>query len=154
MTPLSLAGDRSALPDPAQQPDFYENVPLKRLFAWLVDAILVFAICVVLLPFTGFTGLFFWPFYFLTVDFFYRLATVIAFSATPGMALLAVRLYGHDGDRLDRMTAFLHVAGYSVSTGAVLPMLVSATLMLVSPRRQGLTDMILGTAALNRPARR
>lgn len=144
---------RSALPDPVRQPDFYENVPMKRLIAWGADAVVIFILCLLLLPFTAFSGLFFWPFYLLTIGFFYRLASIIAFSATLGMLLTAIRLYDHHGRKLDRMTAFLHTAGYTLSMVIVVPQVISATLMLTTPRRQGLTDMILGTAALNLPAR-
>lgn len=153
MTPLITGLTRSALPDPVRQPDFYENVPMKRLIAWGVDAVLIFILCLLLLPFTAFSGLFFWPIYLLTVGFFFRLASLVAFSATPGMWLTAIRIYDHHGHKLDRMTAFLHTAGYTVSMAAVVPQVISATLMLITPRRQGLTDMILGTAALNLPAR-
>ena len=36
------------LPDPAVQPEFYEDVPLKRLLAWLVDSILIALVVIAL----------------------------------------------------------------------------------------------------------
>lgn len=52
----------------------------------------------------------------------------------------------------DQSQAFLHTAGYSLSIMMVPLQLVSVVLMLSSPRRQGLTDMVMGTVALNRRA--
>ena len=58
----------------------------------------------------------------------------------------------HHGDRFDGLQALLHVAGYYVSFAFVLPALVSIGAMFVTDRRQGLTDMVLGTGAINRPS--
>ena len=43
----------SATPDPHAQPDFYRDVPLKRLLAWVVDAGVTLLACVAILPFTA-----------------------------------------------------------------------------------------------------
>ncbi|MGJ8558402.1 MAG: RDD family protein, partial [Sulfitobacter geojensis] len=40
--------------------------------------------------------------------------------------------------------------GYSVSFAIPVLQLISIVLMLTSARRQGLTDMVLGTVALNK----
>jgi uncharacterized RDD family membrane protein YckC len=65
---------------------------------------------------------------------------------------MAIQIRDRDGGRLDAATAFAHVLGYSVSL-AMLPLAVlSAAVMVVLGRGQGLTDLALGTAAINRPA--
>jgi uncharacterized RDD family membrane protein YckC len=140
------------LPDPAREPQFYAGVTVKRGLAWVVDACVTFAICLLVLPFTAFTALFWFPVLWLIVGFLYRWATLARGSATWGMRLMAVTLRDRDGGPLDTPTAFAHVLGYSVSM-AVFPLqLVSIAVMIALGRGQGLTDLALGTAAINRPA--
>jgi uncharacterized RDD family membrane protein YckC len=141
------------LPDPVTQAEFYADVPAKRLFAWIVDTILIVALTALVVLFTAFTALFFLPLAFLAVGFLYRWVTLANSSATPGMRLVAIEIRAGDGGRLDPMLAGLHTLGYSVSMAMFPLQLVSIALMLMTERRQGLTDHILGTAAVNRAAR-
>jgi uncharacterized RDD family membrane protein YckC len=142
------------IPDPATQPEFYADIPLKRLIAWGVDTALILVICLLILPFTAFTALFFLPFFYLVVGFAYRVVTLARGSATWGMRLVAIEFRRMDGQRFDLGTAFLHTAGFTLSTVAFLFQAISIVLMLTGPRAQGLTDHILGTVALNRRAGR
>ena len=48
--------------------------------AWVVDALLVLITSVLILPFTAFTGLFFFPLLMLMVGFTYRVATLASGS--------------------------------------------------------------------------
>lgn len=137
-------------PDPDTQPQFYDGIPFKRLIAWLVDAVLVFLICLLILPFTAFVGIFFFPVLFMLVGFIYRVATLANGSATWGMRLMAMELRTAQDRPFDLLTAFLHTLGYSVSLSIVPLQLISVILMLTSERRQGLTDMVLGTVPMNR----
>ena len=140
------------LPAPDTHPEFYADTVLKRAFAWLVDVILIFIIAAIAVPLTAFIGAFFFPLLYAVVSFVYRWWSLAAASATPGMRLASVELRTREGARFDAATAFLHTAGYFVSV-AVFPLqLVSIVLMLISDRKQGLTDHILGTAAINRAA--
>lgn len=136
-------------PDPDTQPQFYAGVPTKRLVAWILDTILIAVICLILVPFTAFTGLFFFPLLMLVVGFLYRIATLAGGSATWGMRLMSVEIRLGDDRPLDGTTAFLHTLGYSISFAIPVLQLISIVLMLTSARRQGLTDMVLGTVALN-----
>ncbi|MHC9237860.1 RDD family protein [Pseudooceanicola sp. 502str34] len=140
------------LPDPDTQPDFYSDTPVKRLIAWLVDTVLIALICVLILPFTAFTGLFFFPFLMLVVGFFYRWFTIASRSSTWGMRLMAVEFRRGDGQLFDAGTAFLHTLGLTISFALPVLQLISVAMMLFSPRRQGLTDHMLGTVAVNRRA--
>ncbi|WP_371036537.1 MULTISPECIES: RDD family protein [unclassified Rhodosalinus] len=136
-------------PDPERQPEFYAGVPAKRLLAWVVDMLLIVLLSLLVVPFTAFTGIFFFPFLMLVVGFLYRVATLAGGSATWGMRLMAIEIRDARGLRLDVSTAFLHTLGYTVSI-AVFPLqIVSIVLMLVSTYRQGLTDHVMGTVALN-----
>lgn len=142
----------SHLPDPYHQAEFYDGVPAKRLLAWIVDMILALAISVLALPFTAFTGIFFFPFLVMVVGFVYRTLTLAGGSATWGMRLFAVEMRTQHGERFDLGTAFAHTLGYSVSFAVFPAQLVSIFLMLTTPRGQGLTDHVLGTVAINRRA--
>ncbi|MFQ6553341.1 RDD family protein [Aestuariibius insulae] len=138
------------LPDPIHAPDFYESVTVKRALSWIIDVTLVAILCVLLLPFTAFLGLLVFPAMMLAVGALYRWITISARSGTWGMRLMGIELRNADGDRLSSDQAFMHTALY---IGAVLvaPLqLISVILMLTTPRGQSLSDMILGTAMLNR----
>ena len=142
----------SRLPDPHAQPEFYKDTATKRLLSWFVDVIVITGIVLLLSVFTLFTALFIFPLVFAFVSFGYRWLTLAAGSATPGMRLFSVELRTPEGNRLDTGTAFLHTAGYFVSVAVFPAQLVSIGMMLLTERGQGLTDMILGTVALNRRA--
>ena len=140
-------------PDPDDQPQFYDGVPTKRLLAWLVDMVLIIGACLLLLPFTAFTGLFFFPLMMLVVGFAYRVVTIANSSATLGMRLMAIELRDARDRPLDLGMAVLHTSGYAVSWSMPFLQLASVVLMCTTARRQGLTDLVLGTVALNRRAR-
>lgn len=142
----------SRLPDPHAQPEFYRDVNTKRFLAWVVDVILITLLTLLLSVFTLFTALFIFPLVYAGISFAYRWLTLAGGSATPGMRLMALELRQADGERLDATTAFLHTAGYFVSVAVFPAQLISVGMMLLSERRQGLTDMLLGTVALNRRA--
>jgi len=140
------------LPDPDTQEAFYVGVPTKRLLAWLIDIVLIAVLTLLTIPLTLFIGLFFVPLIFAVLSFMYRVISLANWSATPGMRLMAVELRTAQGTRLDLSAAFLHTLGYAVSM-AVFPLqLVSIVLMLTSARGQGLIDLGLGCAAINRAA--
>lgn len=142
-----------ALPDPDRHPQFYADIPAKRFFAFLADAVVIAALTGLLLPFTAFTGIFFLPLLATVVSFVYRTLTIAGGSATWGMRLASIELRDRHGERLDAATAAIHTLVYSVLFSMVLPQLLSIALMIWTPRRQGLPDLLLGTAAINRAAR-
>jgi len=141
-----------ALPDPDYHAEFYADVPTKRLIAFVVDTVLIALVTALLVPLTMFTALFYLPALALAVSFFYRTLTLATASATPGMRLAAIEFRTHRGERFDLASAALHTLITLVSMSMVLPQVVSVVLMLTTPRRQGLADLALGTAALNRAA--
>jgi uncharacterized RDD family membrane protein YckC len=140
------------LPDPALSPELYADVPLKRFLAWVADFAVIATLTAIVVPFTFFTGLFYLPVLFMALGFLYRWGTISSGSATWGMRLAAIELRDAGGQRLDSGTAFLHTLGYTLCVSVFPLQLVSIVLMLVSDRKQGLTDHLLGTAALNRRA--
>ncbi|WP_375571531.1 RDD family protein [Seohaeicola saemankumensis] len=140
------------LPDPVTQPEFYADVPMKRLLAWLVDTVLIALICLLILPFTAFTGLFFFPLLMLMVGFAYRVITIANRSATWGMRLMAIEFRTAQGERFGLGLATLHTLGTSFSFALPVLQVISVVLMMTTARGQGLTDHLLGSVALNRAA--
>ena len=142
----------ATLPDPHDQADFYANVPVKRALAWVVDAVAIALMTLVVLPFTFFLGLFFLPVLYVTLSFLYRTVGLARHSATPGMRLMAIEFRDRTGAKFDLGAAFLHTLGYTLTITTLLPQLLSIGLMLTTARGQGLTDMVMGTVAINKPA--
>ena len=149
---MTYAYPAPGLPDPLREAPFYQGVAVKRAFAFAVDFALIFLMALVILPFTAFAALFVFPFFIGVVGFLYRWATLASGSATWGMRLMAIEIRESDGLRLSASTAFLHVAGLYLSFAIFPAQIVSAVLMVALGRGQGLTDLVLGTAAINRPA--
>lgn len=141
------------LPDPDTKPEFYADVTAKRFVAWIIDTAFIFLLCLLILPFTAFTAIFFFAFLYLVVGFVYRTLTLANRSATPGMRLMAITIRNHDASPLNLPMAALHTLGYTVSTSLILLQVVSIILMISHPRGQSLTDLLLGTAAINQAAR-
>lgn len=149
MTDATLMAD---LPDPDSHAEFYDGVTFKRGLAWLVDITVIFLITLVIVPLTAFTALFFYPLLFIAVGFVYRWWTLSRRSATWGMRLFGIEFLNRRAERLDGGEALLHVTGYMLSMGTLLVQLLSVGLMLTTKRGQGLSDMVLGTVAINRAA--
>ncbi|MDA5094583.1 RDD family protein [Aliiroseovarius sp. KMU-50] len=141
------------LPDPAYQPEFYDSVALKRLMAWGVDVVLIFALSVLASLMSFGIGFFLFGLVFFAIGFTYRVITISSRSATLGMRLMAIELRNHRGERFDGMTAMFHTLGYYLSMATFILQLISLTMMFTTPRGQGLIDMVLGTTAINRLTR-
>ncbi|MEM1361553.1 MAG: RDD family protein [Pseudomonadota bacterium] len=138
------------LPDPETAPEYYQDVAFKRFVAWIVDIFAVLVLSLLVLPFTAFVGLFFFGLIYLAVSFLYRFASIASYSATPGMRLVSIELRRTDGTYFDTLTAFLHTFLYLFFSTIFVLQIVSVGLMVISPRGQGLHDLALGTAALNK----
>ncbi len=149
--------DRSALwglPDPDSQSEFYAGIPMKRAVAWALDTAVIIGLSLLVVFFTLGIGFFFFAFIFLIVGFAYRVLTIAGNSATWGMRLVAIELRTGKGERFDMGRALMHTLGYSLSVAFVFPQIVSMALMAFSARGQGLSDMVLSTAMVNRSATR
>lgn len=138
------------LPDPIRHSAFYDDVPTKRGLAWIVDVIAITLLSLLLTPLTLFTSIFYFPLFYLCVGFAFRWATIARWSATPGMRLFAVELRDAEGRPFDAGTAFLHTLGHTVTVAMFPLILLSAAVMWGTRRGQSLTDMVLGSAGLNR----
>jgi len=137
-------------PDPVRAPEFYASVPIKRLVAWGIDSVFIFALTWLIVPFTAFTGLFFLPVLYLVIGFAYRSLTIAGRSATWGMRVMSIELRDSRGERFDFSQALVHTLGYSISMAFFIVQIVSIILMLGSARGQSLVDMALGAVMINR----
>ena len=141
------------LPDPVRQAEFYADMPTKRLLAFVIDSVLIALICAILIPLTGFLALFFLGLLGLIVSLIYRIVSLASASATPGMRLMSIEFRTHEGHRLSPALAIIHTLAFTVSMSMVIPQVISIILMLTTNRAQGLTDSLLGTAAINKSLR-
>lgn len=139
------------LPDPHSQSGFYAGVTLKRLLAWVFDIVIIGLLVFLVGIFTLGIAWVLFPL-MLLVGFVYRWLTIAGGSATWGMRMMAIELRTREGQPLTGGDAFLHTLGYTLSIAISPLQLISIIMMMVTPRGQGLTDMFLGTAMLNRSA--
>lgn len=141
----------AALPDPDYDHVYYDGIPAKRLFAWVVDVIIVGTITFLLGLVTLSLLWWIWPLVYITVAFLYRAGTIASGSATLGMRLMNIELRGPMGARFSGGEAVLHTLAYLVCSGLMLLQLISVVMMGFGARHQGLHDLLLGSAAINRP---
>ncbi len=141
----------TALPDPDYDHAFYDGVPAKRLFAWVVDVLLVTVITFILGLLTLSVLWWIWPLTFIAVSFLYRTGSIAAWSATPGMQLMNIELRNSMGARFSGGEAALHTLAFMVATGFVILQIISIVMMVMGSRHQGLHDLLIGSAAINRP---
>lgn len=144
------------LPDPEQDRQFYDGVPLRRGVAWLIDVTIVLLLGVPLAVVFGIAtlgvGFAAFPLVVASLGFFYRTATLAGGSATWGMRFVGIELRRHDGSRFDFATAILHTAIYTVALSSVVLQLASIAAILGTRYGQGLPDLLLRTTALRPPA--
>lgn len=138
------------LPDPDHEPGLYSDLLLKRSLAWLVDLVITFALTALVVVMTAFIGLFFLPLLWVVVSVTYRTVMLTNHGATLGMLLVALRLRHLDGRRPDAMVCLWHAIVFSACMATVVGQVISVGLMLITPYRQGLNDLILGTTMINR----
>lgn len=138
------------VPDPYRQSAFYEWVAFKRLCAWIFDVALITVVTAGVGLLTLGLGWIFWPVFYVTISFIYRWFTIARGSATWGMALVSLELRNRMGAPLTPLEAALHTLGFFLATAFVLPQVISALMIFLGAKRQGLHDLALGTVAINR----
>ena len=141
----------SSLPDPDRQAIFYDGIPAKRLFAWVVDVALIFIAMLLLGLLTLTLAWFLWPLFWIATSFLYRSLSIGAGSATLGMRLMNIELRNDRGQRLSGTEAMMHTGGYLLCASFFLPQVLSIGMIALSQRHQSLPDAFLGTAAIHRP---
>ena len=140
------------LPDPVLDAQFYAGVPIKRLFAWMIDVVVVFVITIALVLLTIGLGIFVFPLLLFGANLAYRILSLRKWSATLGMRLMGIEVRNMHGNRLEPNEAVFHTGLYILITLTGLGIPATILAMLINDRGQGLHDMLLGTTAINRPA--
>jgi uncharacterized RDD family membrane protein YckC len=130
----------------------FADVAPRRAIAWLIDTVMIAAITAVLIPLTGFLALFFLGGLYLVVSFLYRWLGMARASATLGMRMVGLTFRDRMGYPIDGGTAFVHTLFYTLSVAFVFPQVISVLMMAFTRAHQGLSDVALGTALVNRSA--
>lgn len=144
----------TTLPDLHFDQSLYQDVTVKRGLAFVIDTLIISALTAVFVLLTFLTSLLILPLVFGVIGFLYRVLTLTAGSATWGMRLFAIEFRDSEGQPFDFTLALLHTVGTAISFASGIIQIISIGLMFLSAKGQGLTDHVLGTVAINRPARR
>jgi uncharacterized RDD family membrane protein YckC len=146
----------TTLPDPVTAPDLFDGVLTRRVFAWLLDFFLiavltgVLALIGLLMGFLTFglawLGL---PLAFPAAALLYYFVTLgIGAAATPGMALMDLRLTSTSEAPLNAGRRLAHPLLFWIGMWICWP--VSLAIALFTPRRQMLHDLVLGMLMVRR----
>ncbi len=146
----------TALPDPVRDAQFYDGVPLRRLMAFLLDALAILVISMIAMPVLivltlGLAIPLFGVILF-AIAFGYRWLTISARSATPGMMFTGIELRGPEGARLTPQEAAVHTGVFLILMLTVIGWIATVIAIMGTARHQGIPDLLLGTVAINRPA--
>ncbi|WP_421724093.1 RDD family protein [Bauldia sp.] len=146
---------RYAAFDPDEHPELYDGVLSKRVVAFFIDAIVVFALMIpaaLVVFIVGFITLGIgWVLYgalFAIVALTYIGLTLGGpKAATIGMQLTATEMRTWNGGRPFPLLAIMHALIFWFSIGLLTPLIL--LLGLFTRRRQLLHDVLLGTLVLN-----
>lgn len=138
------------LPDPHHEPEFYQALPVKRALAWVVDLVITLALVLVALLLTAMLAVLILPLVFVTVSVAYRWVMLSNYSATFGMMLASIELRRLDGRQAEPTACAIHATVFSLAQMFFLPQIISIALILTTPYRQSLADLVVQTTMINR----
>jgi uncharacterized RDD family membrane protein YckC len=129
----------------------YSGVLSRRVFAFILDYIIVLLLCIpaaVIVFFLGIItlglGFMLYPALFVIVALLYFGMTLGGPSqASPGMRAMGIMLMRMDGRRLDFMTAVVHTVLFWLINSVLTPLILLAGLFTEKSRL--VHDMLLGT---------
>ncbi len=128
----------------------FAGIAGRRFWAWVIDTIVIAAITTFLTILTGFLALFFLGGLYLVVNFLYRWIGIARHSATFGMRMMGVGFVDTEARPVTGGTAFLHTLFYTLSVAFVAPQVISVLLIAFTREHRSLSDIVLGTALVNR----
>ena len=147
---------KANLPDPDSAPELFSELLPRRVFAYLIDIVLIglaallLALCGIVLGFVTF-GLA-WlsmPLVLpLAIIGYYALTLGSSHRATVGMSLMDIVLTPARGTPLDGWKVLLHPLLFWLTIWISWP--VSLLFALFTPRQQMLHDLVLGTLMVRR----
>lgn len=143
------------LPDPHSNPELFDGVLTRRVFAYLVDFLLMSLLTGLLFVITLVLGIVTFGLAWLTLPIIFPLAVVIYYvvtlggnnRATPGMRMFDLVLTPTSGPPLNGAKSLLHPFVFWITIWIFWPLLAIG---LFTQRRQLLHDMITGTLMLRR----
>ncbi len=154
MTGVTVIEDRQMAFDPAIQPEIYDGLRTRRIFAFFIDACFILALMIAASVVIAVLGVFtlglgwlllplIWPF----VAIVYTMFTLGGSNcATPGMRMTGIRMHIRDGEPMYPLLALLHAIGFWFSVVLLTPFIVLVSLF--SSRKRLLHDIVLGTVVI------
>jgi uncharacterized RDD family membrane protein YckC len=156
---LTLSHLAEGVPDPLERPQAYRGVTLRRMLAYMIDAVLIFLILVGVHLLLGFAtvvtfGLL-WPLHLLVVPIvvaiaYHSLQVGGLAAATIGMRLLGLRVMSATGGRPSLGQAVINTVCFYATLGFSCGILL--VIALFSPQRRTLHDYLAGTVVLRNEA--
>jgi uncharacterized RDD family membrane protein YckC len=148
--------------DPATNPELFAGVRTRRIFAFLIDVIIISApiamagIVILLLSIVTFgLGLIlFWPLQVGAVIWallYYGFTLGSSSSATVGMRVMDIEMRTWYGAPCYFVLGAVHAIGYWVSVSMLTPLVI--LISLFNTRKRLLHDMLLGTVVINNAVR-
>ncbi|MEM7267988.1 MAG: RDD family protein [Pseudomonadota bacterium] len=143
---------QGGLPDPDGDPQFYRGVAVKRLFAFLIDVIIVWGAALIIGFLTLGVAFLIIGFVVFVIDLMYRAISLSNSSATLGMAMVGIELRTYTGERFNMGMALSHTILFYGMLMFIVVQLISVIMMGGGRYGRGLHDLILGSTMINRPA--
>jgi uncharacterized RDD family membrane protein YckC len=139
-------------------PRLFASVRTNRIFAFLIDAVLIGAITLMATVLVFFLGIFtlglgwlLFPILWPAVALIYVALTLGGpTGATPGMRAMGVTMRMANGGRPDILIAGMHALLFWFSVSLLTPLVLAVSLFNAEKRL--LHDLILGTVVVNRAA--
>ena len=130
----------------------YSGVLSRRVFAFLIDYLIVAALWVpaaVVVFFIGIItlglGFLLYPIlFFIVAGLYFGLSLAGSTQATPGMRAMGIAMVRLDGRKLDFVTAIAHLALFWILNSVLTPLILLAGLF--TERSRLIHDLLLGTA--------
>lgn len=148
--------DHGGLPHPQHDARFYAGVPARRAVAFVIDTVAALLLGIAAMLAVGIAtlgfGFLFGGLVMVLTGLLYRAASLVRWSATPGMLLTGIELRRHDGEVFAPGDAVTHTLLFALCLASGIVQLISVVCMLAMPLGRGIPDLILGSAAINRPA--
>lgn len=132
----------------------YSGVLSRRVFAFLVDYVIVLLLCIpaaIVVFFLGIVtlglGFFLYPILFIIVAALYFGLTLGGPNqASPGMRAMGLAMVRLDGQRMDFLIAIVHLALFWILNSVLTPLILLAGLFI--ERSRLIHDLLLGTAVI------
>ena len=132
----------------------YSGVLSRRVMAFIIDYILVAVLCIpaaVLVFFFGIItlglGFYLYPvLFFVVAALYFGLTVGGSAQASPGMRVAGIAMVRVDGQRIDFLTAIIHLVLFWIINSILTPLILLAGLFI--ERSRLVHDLLIGTAVV------